>query len=122
MLINLSNHPSDQWGALQKDTAVNSFGEIVDMSFPEIDPEWDKNQILNLAVVYYNKINEAWLKQPSKQIAVHLTGEITFCFCMANLLRSKGIPCVASTTRRNVQIEDGVKKSVFVFVKFREYF
>jgi hypothetical protein len=122
MLINLSNHPSDQWGVHQKETAINEFGDIVDIDFPVIDPEWDIKQISELAYEFYSKIDKSIINNKKDSTVVHLMGEVTFCFRMANMLRKAGIRCVASTTRRNVQIEDGVKKSIFVFVKFREYF
>ena len=38
MFINFSNHASTRWGVPQKQ-AAKKYGEIVDMQFPNVDPE-----------------------------------------------------------------------------------
>ncbi|MCK9321236.1 MAG: CRISPR-associated protein [Bacteroidales bacterium] len=122
MLINLSNHPSSNWGKSQTNTAISAFDEIVDMEFPKLNPEWDYNQIKILAEEYYNKILKELVNFTDTNNAVHLMGEMTFCFCLANMFKDAEIQCVASTTRRNAIEQNGIKTSVFEFVKFRNYF
>ena len=55
--------------------------------------------------------------------AVHLMGEMTFTYALAQKLKNAGIPCVASTTVREViDHGDGRKEAQFRFVRFRPYF
>lgn len=49
-------------------------------------------------------------------------GEVTFCYAVITRLQSLGIPCIASTTRRQItEAADGVKEVHFDFETFREY-
>ena len=122
MLINLSNHPATNWGAKQTQAANLAYGEIVDIEFPQIDPEWDTFKIMRLAEEYLGQIEAIIEENPETEIVVHLMGELTFCFCLAIMLANAKITCVASTTRRNAIEKDGLKTSVFEFVKFRNYY
>lgn len=122
MLINLSNHPSHNWDKKQTEAAILAFGEIVDIEFPQIDPEWDTFRIMRLAGEYLEKVQNKIVENPDTKVVVHLMGELTFCFCFAIMLANAEIQCVASTTRRNAVEKDGIKTSVFEFVQFRNYF
>jgi len=116
MLINLSNHPFSSWSENQQQTAIRQYGEVVDLPFPHIDPATDHDQVLMLAEDYHSKIRQM------PPATVHLMGELTFCFILADLLRKVGIACVASTTRREVVMHNEVKTAVFDFVIFRPYY
>lgn len=116
MLINLSNHPFSAWPENQQQTAIRQYAEVVDLPFPHIDADADHDQVLMLAENYLSQIR----KMPPA--TVHLMGELTFCFILADLLRKVGIACVASTTRREVVMHHNVKTAVFDFVKFRPYY
>lgn len=120
MLINLSNHPHQNWPQNQYNSAVDHYGSIIDMPFPSIEPDASLDQVRLLAEKYYGKIR----KVSSKEIVtVHLMGESTFCFQLLLMLKDAGIPCVASTTKRVVEVNDkGQKVSSFVFYQFRHYF
>jgi hypothetical protein len=122
MLINLSNHKSENWEKSQKEAAIIEFGEIVDIEFPQINPEWDNAKIQELAKEYHNRILIELSNIAGKHNAVHLMGETVFCFVLANLLKKAGVKCVASTTKRNAKESNGIKTSSFEFVKFRKYF
>lgn len=113
MFLNLSNHPSANWSEKQ---LAASGGNVVDMPFPQVDPDGDEAYIENLANEYLQKILE--MKDVS---AVHLMGEMNFTFALANMLKSRGIVCVASTTKRDTVEENDVKVSIFNFVRFRRY-
>lgn len=116
MLLNLSNHPFSQWSDTQQSAAIAQFGTVEDMQFPEIPPEANEDEVCLLAERYYGKIR---LADP---MAVHIMGEMTFCFMLIPLLQSAGIPCYASTTHRDlIMAQDGMKTARFVFVQFREY-
>ncbi|MBK9404753.1 MAG: hypothetical protein IPN57_09505 [Ignavibacteria bacterium] len=40
--LNISNHPSDKWGDKQLSTALELAEEIINLPFPNINPEWDQ--------------------------------------------------------------------------------
>ncbi len=115
MLLNLSNHPSAKWPENQIQ-AASQYGGVTDMPFPHIDPEADTDQVRQLAEQYEVKI-----RQMTDVRAVHIMGELTFCFALIPMLQNAGIPCVASTTARDTLEHDGIKTSVFRFIRFRAY-
>ena len=119
MFLNLSNHPSANWSAEQSEVAKRLYGEIVDLPFPVVDPTGDEEYIATLADKYCQMVLEM---SEGLEITVHLMGEMTFTFALIQCLRIHNIPCVASTTQREiVEHSDGRKESLFKFVKFREY-
>lgn len=118
MLLNLSNHPSDKWAKEQLDAAQIQYGGVVDMPFPQINPEATTDEVMELAKEYARKII---LHTPSVS-TVHLMGEMTFLVALLQLLQAEGIPVVCSTTERMVLEEkDGKKTLQFQFCRFREY-
>ena len=119
MLINFTNHPFALWDPAQLAAAQQQFGNVVDLSFPEVDPAGDEHYISDLADLYLDKILS--LAQDA-QATVHLMGEMTFTVALLNRLRTHNIPCVASTTRRIVEtLPSGDKNVKFQFNKFRHY-
>jgi hypothetical protein len=121
MLINLSNHPSEQWDETQKNAAL-PYGKLVDLPFPAIDPDADPDAVVQLAEHYEAKIRQLMALENTGAFAVHIMGELTFCFTLVARLQKAGIPCLASTTRREtLENGDGTKVSKFEFVRFREY-
>lgn len=115
-LLNLSNHPSHKWNAKQKQVAQQDYGEVVDIPFPHISPEINKETLANVVNEYFDKI---WAIRPK---AVHLMGEMTFTYALVTKLKAASIPCYASTTNRVVEEQEDGKKIVhFQFVQFRAY-
>lgn len=118
LLINLSNHPSADWGARQRE-AAEMYGEIEDMDFPAIPPVAGEREITDLAEEYVARIEE---RAETRDVTVHIMGEMTFCYVVITRLQPLGIPCIASTTRRQItEAADGVKEVHFDFETFREY-
>ena len=116
MLLNLSNHPSERWSEKQKNVAVEQYGTIIDLPFPNIPPEATSNEVLQLAESYEAEIRKA------APTAVHLMGEMTFTHALVQKLKAAGIPCVASTSQRlSEELPDGTKQVRFQFVQFRAY-
>lgn len=115
MLLNLSNHPFDKWTENQTYNAILAYGSVEDLSFPNIDPNWDRHDVAQLVEEYIVKIRKIDPK------AVHVMGELVFTHLLVNKLKDIGIPCIASTTERIVEMEGDVKKIKFNFVKFRSY-
>jgi len=114
--INLTNHPSSGWSEEQL-KAAQQYGEIVDLSFPNIEPYFTSKDIYELAETTVDGIR-AFDSNP----VVHVMGEMTFTYAIVSRLKALGITCVASTTERLVKMmSDGKKVSEFKFVQFREY-
>ncbi len=124
LLLNLSNHPSTQWPEKQLSVAREMFGEVMDLSFPLIQPDASLEEVCNISKQYILQILD--LKKKYSNIAVHIMGEFTFTYRMVRELEKEGIPCYASTTRRTAEIvmeNNQVSKiSKFEFVAFRKYF
>ena len=116
MLLNLTNHPSSTWPAIQLSSAIEKYGRVIDIPFPQIPPE--------MAGTDLNQLVEQYVQQVRKldPIAVHVMGELTFTFKLVKVLQQLGYTCIASTTDRIATVdENGIKTSTFRFVQFRTY-
>ncbi len=121
MLVNFSNHPSEEWSELQL-KASEKYGQITDFQFPVIDPMSEIYQIEQLAEDYEIKLRKILAYKNAVASAIHIMGELTFCHALVNRLQRVGIICLASTTdRKTVNNPDGTKTVKFGFVRFREY-
>lgn len=119
MLLNLTNHPSSTWSQAQKDAAIKQFGGILDMSFPEIDPESSLEEVQALAREVFEKIKSMKISD----LSVHVMGEFTFCYRLLKLFEAEGIYSYSSTSKRISFInERGERLSQFVFQNFRPYY
>lgn len=121
MLINISNHSLSEWDDNQARNAKHLFCSITDIEFPIVDPEGDEAYIKNLCEKYADLIRRKLSLSKDAGNAVHVMGEFTFAFKLVALLKSEGIKCVASTSKRNSVLTDEGKLSSFNFVRFREY-
>ena len=117
MFINLTNHPSERWSKEQLN-AARQYGEVIDLPFPIIEPNFTREDVLHIVKVYVEMIEGI----KDDDTVVHVMGEMTFTYNLANTLKEEGITCLASTTERNtIMTSDGKKISEFKFVQFREY-
>lgn len=123
MLINLSNHQYQYWPEIQQEAADREFCSVTDMLFPDMDPQRSPEKIKELAEMYVGKIIKVLdrLNNNNEKYAVHIMGEMTFCFALTCLLLKKDIRCVASTTERITEQKGNRKTSEFRFVRFRDY-
>jgi hypothetical protein len=118
MLINLSNHPSINWSEKQKKSAIDQYGEIIDLPFPNIDPHATTQEVEHIAISYLKKCEEL-LEWDYFGNAIHLAGEPTFVVAFARICVLINLIC--STTERIVKdLEDGKKEVSFNFVQFRQ--
>lgn len=118
MFINISNHPSSQWGREQQQ-AAEQWGAIVDEAFPTIAGAASTNEVSALAVDYAGIIVRQY--KPGRDV-VHVMGEMTFTYALVSRLRAAGFECVASATQRiKQQMPDGSFISEFRFQAFRNY-
>ncbi len=120
IFINLSNHPSSQWGEDQL-AAARKLGKITDIPFPAIDPQTPPEKIQNCAKSLFSFIRA--LGKP----VVMVQGEFTFTYQLVRLLQEAGIRAVVSCSRRVSEEyvdEKGatVKVSSFRFEGFRDYY
>lgn len=119
MFINHTNHPSQDWSLEQREIAM-SYGTIVDIPFPNIDPHATQHEIDALVQGYTERIMSL---HPN---AVLCQGEFVYCHAVVERLLVAGITVVAATSQRVVDefYVDGVShKTVrFEFVQFREYY
>lgn len=115
MLLNLSNHPSTKWGENQKQQAIQQFGGISDMLFPNVPPTMNELELTDMVQKYVEQIIKL------KPSAVHIMGEMNFVFKCVTLLKKYDFACFASTTERKVVEQGNEKTTTFEFVQFREY-
>jgi len=120
MLINLSNHPSNNWSRKQILAVYKKFGKVVDLPFPNISPKASSNQVRKKAEAYLKKITSLLKKSSDKNNAVHLMGEFTFVILLYEMLKKKNISVIVSTSQRIVEEHAGKKTVVFNFIKFRK--
>lgn len=122
MLINLSNHPYNQWSQKQKEAAVSDYGSVEDIRFPHIDPAWDTEKVFEFSQKYAKLCIDKLKNKRSQTNAVHIMGEMTFSYQLINILKQHKFTCIASTTDRIVKNNASGKKEVhFNFVRFRKY-
>lgn len=119
IFVNHTNHLSAKWSPEQI-IAAEKYGEIVDFPFPNIDADWNENQISELVEVNGKKI------LAMNPAAVLCQGEFSYTYAMINYLKKNNIPVLAAASERVVEeliTENGAtqKLSLFKFVKFRQY-
>lgn len=119
VFINLTNRASKTWLDDQLKVA-QEYGDIIDLPFPNIDPDMEPEEVVAMAEKYTAQIMTYDVS------AVLVQGEMTFTFAVVSGLKRKGIKTVAACSRREsveTRNEDGsvTKNSVFRFCQFREY-
>lgn len=120
MLINLTNHPFCNWHSKQLEAAMRLWNSIQDFPFPDVPPDWDEKKIFLEAADIVDKIAKM---NPE---AVLCQGEMTMTAILVNLLQKSNFKVYAAASSRQSIEErktDGTveKKSVFQFVRFRQY-
>ena len=119
IFVNHTNHASDKWSPEQI-SAAEKYGEITDFPFPNIDANFDENQIAELVEVNGKKI------LAMNPAAVLCQGEFSYTYAMINYLKGNNIIVITAASERAVDeviIEDGSTQriSLFKFVRFRQY-
>ena len=119
VFINLSNHPSSQWGDAQRQDAL-AYGEIIDLAYPQIPITIENDAMDALVSSYYDQI-----VRYDKPV-VMLQGEPVFAYRLTNRLKEAGIKVLASCTERvatEEMMDDGSirKVSNFCYGGMREY-
>jgi len=123
MFFNISNHPSQNWGEEQISAAKKLGGKIVDIPFPNIDPNFGSDDIWELGQDILDIIQEF-----VSGISGHyfmIQGEFSLCYQLFKEISQFGGRVVVATTERKV-VEtvnpNGTvsKTAQFKFVQFRK--
>ncbi|MBO4379947.1 MAG: CRISPR-associated protein [Muribaculaceae bacterium] len=116
--LNFTNHPSSAWSQPQIE-AARALGDIVDLDFPNVDADSSEAVISDMADLWVEKI----ISQYSlNDLIVHIQGEQTLCFAIISRLLDLGVRCIASCSRRDVELmPDGSRSVKFHFSQFRDY-
>lgn len=117
--INLSNHPSTHWGDTQREAALQLADQIIDIPFPNIPPTWDTEQVAQLATETIWEVSKKIGGADRRDVVIHVAGEPTFVVQFCQII-SNEYRLVCSCTERVSVEKDGVKTSVFQFVRFRD--
>lgn len=118
LFINLSNHPSSQWKEEQL-CAAREYGDIMDMPFPQVNPDATAEEVNSIADDLVDKIK---VLGDDNDVVVHVMGEMGLTYKIVRKLGFLGIRCVCSTSYRVVKDEEDGKRVVeFHFERFREY-
>jgi hypothetical protein len=122
MLINLSNHPQNKWDIRQIEQATKLYGSIRDIAFPAIDPLDKLDVIKKMALNYASTCIDLLKKSRDAENAIHVMGELTFCYQFVKIMQQQNIQCIASTSERTVAYTQDGKVSLFIFQQFRNYY
>lgn len=117
--INMTNHPAENWSPEQK-AAAEKYGEIVNLPFPAVDPQWSETQVEAMAEKYAKSI------AGQKPRAVLCQGEMSLCYAVVRQLQKRHILVLAACSRRHAKEttqKDGSTRriSYYSFVQFRAY-
>lgn len=115
LLINVSNHPVSNWSDEQK----KGWDKIIDIPFPNVPPQADTNELVDLKEKIFNKVLEI-KNEYNVELFVMLQGEFTLCYMLYGSICMNTYAILAiPTTERVVEEKDGKKISTFKFVKWR---
>ena len=117
LLINLSNHPNNEWNDEQSKAAI-PYGTVTDMQFPSVDPSFGESEIAELAD---HIVTHILAYATTYSLTVHVMGEMSLSFAIVSRLHKLGIPCVVSCSRRDVPQSGNMKRVRFHFQRFRNY-
>ncbi len=130
MLINLSNHPYEDWPQAQRQAAAG-YGAVKDLPFPDIDPSILDAELDWLVAETFARaqllLAEARREDAEQPCAVLVQGEFVFTYRMVALLHKAGTQALAACSRRVAQEkqEEGtgavLRTSRYEFVCFRAY-
>jgi len=131
-LFVISNHPVNKWDEKQK----NGWEDITHIPFPNIPPNWSRNEVRELAY-QYAKVLSAHIKDKTGEkivfsdgkiygtkskkvydnIYISIQGEFTFTMEMFKLLKVDFI--FPTTERKTIEIDNKTKRQIFEFVRWR---
>ena len=126
MFINYSNHPSEFWARAQGEAAL-TYGNIVDVPFPNVPVEYTSQDIMDMAKQELGRIFDVLGECGDMKHAVMCQGEFTLTFAVVSLLQQhrSDVSVVSAVSDRVVSEKyvagKTVKEAEYVFCGFREY-
>jgi hypothetical protein len=90
------------------------------VEFPNVNPYFDENEVLNMAKEYSEKITAL------KPAAVLCQGEFSLSYLVTSILLKRGITVLCACSERKTaekKLENGniEKNLIFDFIRFRKY-
>jgi len=121
MLLNLSEKPSGKWEKKQYYEAIKQFGTVEDIEFPVVPANAKLKEVLLLSKEFIALI-EPKIRPNERTDAIHIAGELTFCFALIYVLRLRGYQCITSTYQKETKVrKDGKKISRTKWISFRAF-
>jgi hypothetical protein len=115
VMVNISNHPSETWGDLQRNKALELASNLVDIQFPLVSPSASDSELVNMA-------NELVENMPQNVTTALVAGDFVLTTLIVQALQRKNICCIAAASERKVSYNsDGNKIIEFNFEKYRPY-
>ena len=111
VFVNHTNHPSDKWSNLQRQSA-EVFGDVYDLPFPQIPASMDEMEIKKAAAEYAEKIIKM------NPAAVLCQGEFCYTFALTEILKKQGIRVICACSERcshETVLSDGTVNKVIDF-------
>ena len=124
LFLNLSNHRLIEWSAEQRRAALSivNANNLIDCPLPMVDPYSETAELIEAADEVISALINQYGDLNKCVAGVMVAGEPIFTVLLVKRLQSEGIRCFSATTERFSATEKGVKRSRFIFVKFREWF
>lgn len=106
--------------SIEQEQAAFKYGPIIDMHFPNVDPNASEYEILELADEYYERV------MALSPDCVMCSGEFTLSYALISRFLKNGVKVVAACSERVVNEKTDKngcahKETIFKFVKFREF-
>lgn len=124
ILINYTNHPSANWSGEQKDAALDKWSGIVDIPFPQTEPEWDEEEVAACFNAFMKEVEEKLLPLGKKMQDAEflIMGEFRYTYFAVRTLKERGHRVYAHAGKREVEVVDNKSIYTFRFGRFVEYF
>lgn len=124
ILINYTNHPSAKWSDDQKNAALTEWSEIIDVPFPQTEPEWNEAEVAACFDAFLADV-EGKLLPLGKTMAdaeFLIMGEFRYTYYAVRKLKETGHRVFAHAGKREVEVVDNKSIYTFRFGRFVEYF
>lgn len=119
ILFNISNHPSLNWSAEQRE----GWNEIVDIPFPNVSPTADMDEVRGLAISIARKVKEICREKGIERPCVMVQGEFSLCAFIYQTY-TEWVFFFPTTERvvEEIPRADGTieKKTTFKFIRWRD--
>ncbi len=124
ILINYTNHPSAKWSQDQMAAALEKWGRIIDIPFPQVEPEWDEAEVAACFDAFMTEVTEK-LASPGLNVSAAeylIMGEFRYTYYSVRSLLAMGHKVYAHAGKREVEVVDNKSIYTFRFGRFVEYF